>query len=557
MRKNVKILFFTMLMLAVSFVISGKETKAASKYMIKINKQQNVVTIYKDKGGKYKPYKAFVCSSGYATPVGTFYLKEKIRWHILDGPTYGQYCTRIHQSFLFHSVWYYEMQKPNTQSYIQYNKLGTTASHGCVRLTVGDAKWIYDNCPTGTKVVIYNSSNPGPLGKPSAIKVSGYAGWDPTDPDPANPWRNAKPKIEGVKNQKVPYDSKFNILKGVKVTNSTGFNAKKLLETKIYYKVGKKYKKVKKLSTTKPGKYKVVYRVTDEINRKAKKTAYYTVLTKVSVQKITLKKTKKTLYLGGKASQKKFTLKVKKITPKKATYKKVLFTSSDKSIVTVSKKGVVKAKKAGTAIITVTSTDGSNVSATCKVTVRQYAKNLTLTAPSTTVNVGVGMQLKALVTPTNTTNKKVTYTSSNTSVATVSASGMVKGLKPGTVTITAKTTDGSKLSASITIQFVYKYKETVTTVPSEVTVVTGTAISAMTADGTLPSQIVIKDEKGNTANAQVTWTSTDYSADVAGKYTVTGKVTLPTNWVGTIPSLSVQVTVQGAGSVSGSAIQNN
>ncbi len=555
MRKNVKILFFTMLMLAASLVISGKDTKAASKYMIKINKQQNVVTIYKDKAGKYKPFKAFVCSSGYATPVGTFYLKEKIRWHILDGPTYGQYCTRIHKSFLFHSVWYYEMKKPNTQSYIQYNRLGTTASHGCVRLTVGDAKWIYDNCPTGTKVIIYNSSNPGPLGKPSAIKVSGYAGWDPTDPDPANPWRSAKPKIDDVKSQNVAYDSNFNILKGVKVTNSTGFNAKKLLKTKVYYKVGKKYTKVKKLSTTKPGKYKVLYSITDEIGRKAKKTAYYNVLTKVSVQKITLKQTKKTLYLGGKASQKKFTLKVKKVTPKKATYKKVTYTSSDKSIATVSKKGVVKAKKAGTVIITVTSTDGSNVTATCKVTVRQYAKNLTLTAPSTTVNVGVGMQLKALVTPTNTTNKKVTYTSNNTSVATVSASGMVKGLKPGTVTITAKTTDGSKLSASITIQFVYKYTETVTDVPSELTVVTGTAISTMVSEGTLPSQIEIKDEKGNVANAKVTWTSTGYQADVPGKYVLTGTVSLPTNWVGTIPNLSVTVNVQSSGSVSGPAVQ--
>ena len=62
-----------------------------------------------------------------------------------------------------------------------YNRLGTTASHGCVRLTVKDAKWIFDHCPIGTKVVIYNANNPGPLGKPRAIKVPGVTGYDPTD----------------------------------------------------------------------------------------------------------------------------------------------------------------------------------------------------------------------------------------------------------------------------------------------------------------------------------------------------------------------------------------
>ena len=63
---------------------------------------------------------------------------------------------------------------------------------GCVRLTVADAKWIYDNCSIGTAVYFYdNAGNPGPLGKPKAKKLSnnsmGY--WDPTDPSPGNPWK--------------------------------------------------------------------------------------------------------------------------------------------------------------------------------------------------------------------------------------------------------------------------------------------------------------------------------------------------------------------------------
>ena len=51
-------------------------------------------------------------------------------------------------------MWYYE-KNPSTQSTVQFNKLGQTASHGCIRLSVGDAKWIYDNCALGTKAVSY------------------------------------------------------------------------------------------------------------------------------------------------------------------------------------------------------------------------------------------------------------------------------------------------------------------------------------------------------------------------------------------------------------------
>ncbi len=168
--------------------LSGQGATKKHPYMIKVNKQQNVVTIYKKgKKGTYKPHRAFVCSTGVATPTGTFSLGAKYRWHQLMGPSYGQYCTRIYKGVLFHSVWYYKPSK-NTQSYIQYNRLGTTASHGCIRLTVAASKWIYDNCPSGTKVVIYNSRNSGPLGKPKARKMSGYMGWDPTDPDPNNPY---------------------------------------------------------------------------------------------------------------------------------------------------------------------------------------------------------------------------------------------------------------------------------------------------------------------------------------------------------------------------------
>ena len=188
-------LFLVCFMIGIVTINSNKVRADEKPYYIKVNKTTNVVTVYKSNG---TPYKAFVCSTGNATPLGTFNTSQKLRWHVLNGPTYGQYCTRITGSILFHSVWYYNNKDYDSQSTVQYNKLGTTASHGCVRLTVADAKWIYDNCPMGTKVIIFKGdSSKDPLGKPVALKVSTSSkrGWDPTDPNPDNPYLKKAPTI--------------------------------------------------------------------------------------------------------------------------------------------------------------------------------------------------------------------------------------------------------------------------------------------------------------------------------------------------------------------------
>jgi len=154
-------------------------------YVIRVNKQRCTVTVYaKDgKNGYIIPVRSFVCSPGATTPTGTFYTPAKYRWHELMGPCWGQWNTRIVDGFLFHSVFYNSFQNNNALSVSAYNKLGTICSHGCVRLTAGDAKWIYDNCDLGTKVIIYNSSISGPFGKPSAYKLPYWHTWDPTDPN--------------------------------------------------------------------------------------------------------------------------------------------------------------------------------------------------------------------------------------------------------------------------------------------------------------------------------------------------------------------------------------
>ena len=166
-------------------------------YYIKVNYSANTVTVYKkDASGNYTvPVKAMICSTGADTSIynnGTYRTLGKARWGQLIGPVWGQYCTRVFGGVLFHSVPYLKQNDNSTLEYWEYDRLGQNRSLGCIRLTVADAQWLYNNCPVGTTVTFYGSSNPGPLGKPTAPKVTWagepYRGWDPTDPDPKNPW---------------------------------------------------------------------------------------------------------------------------------------------------------------------------------------------------------------------------------------------------------------------------------------------------------------------------------------------------------------------------------
>lgn len=173
-------------------------------YAVMVNKAANTVTIYKrDENGEYTiPYKAMVCSTGEDTPDGTYYTYDDpsnsswspyYPWWPLYGDVYGMYATGIVDSILFHSVPYYSPD-PGDLEYEEYNKLGTSASMGCVRLAVRDMMWIFSHCPEGTMVTFYDDADdPGPLGKPEPIRIdtsSPNRGWDPTDPDPDNPWNS-------------------------------------------------------------------------------------------------------------------------------------------------------------------------------------------------------------------------------------------------------------------------------------------------------------------------------------------------------------------------------
>lgn len=238
------------------FLMNGKETKAASGYVLKVNRKQNVITAYKNN----VPVRVMLCSTGKnnATPTGTYYTKAKMRWHELDGPVWGQYCTRITGHYLFHSVYYRGYNNNRKLAIDQYRKLGTQASHGCVRVTVEDAKWIYDNCSVGTKVVIYDSKDAGPLGKPSNIKVKTKSSgkWDPTDTDPSNPHYKYRPTITISKN------------KATTITVGTNYNLKSGVTAKDYKNknITSKIKVNGKVDTSTPGTYYLKYWVQDNRN---------------------------------------------------------------------------------------------------------------------------------------------------------------------------------------------------------------------------------------------------------------------------------------------------
>ena len=181
-------------------VDKNSKTNKTAAYYIKVNYGANVVTIYgKDANGDYTvPVKAMVCSTGTSTPKGGVYKTSRgFVWGTLFGGVYGMYSTRIVGHILFHSV-PYTAPRNDALEYWEYDKLGTKASMGCIRLTVADAKWIFNNCGTGTMVEFYSSADPGPLGKPSAPKISNNEqcrNWDPTDSIPGNPWFAEEEKI--------------------------------------------------------------------------------------------------------------------------------------------------------------------------------------------------------------------------------------------------------------------------------------------------------------------------------------------------------------------------
>lgn len=141
------------------------------------------------------------------------------------------------------------------------------------------------------------------------------------------------------------------------------------------------------------------------------------------------------------------------IYPTNATNKSVNWSSSDVSVASVSN-GLVSARSAGTATITCRAADGSGKYATCRVTVessRVYVSNISLNKTSASLDIGETVQLVASVSPSTASDKSVSWTSDDTSVAMVSSSGLVSARAAGSATITCRANDGSGKIAICTV----------------------------------------------------------------------------------------------------------
>lgn len=171
------------------------------------------------------------------------------------------------------------------------------------------------------------------------------------------------------------------------------------------------------------------------------------------------------------------------VVPSNATNKSVSWSSSNSAVASVSN-GVITAKSAGSATITVKTADGSKT-ATCNVTVKApevipgpepepiAVTGLTLSSESAEIATGNTYTIRYEVTPSNATNKSVTFSSSNTSVATVSSSGVVTAKAKGEAVITVTTLDGN---------FSKEFVVNVISVPASISAVSTMSTTATTAD---------------------------------------------------------------------------
>ena len=132
----------------------AQSQSSATNYLILVDTTKCRVGIFSGSQGRWSAIQYWLCSPGTSsTPTvkGSFTVKNRGKVFGKEGQYSCWYFTRFYGEYLFHSVLYY----PGSMTNIKDGRLGMQLSHGCVRLDINNAKWIYDNIPNGTKVYIY------------------------------------------------------------------------------------------------------------------------------------------------------------------------------------------------------------------------------------------------------------------------------------------------------------------------------------------------------------------------------------------------------------------
>ncbi|MDO5015708.1 MAG: L,D-transpeptidase [Eubacteriales bacterium] len=159
---------------------------------------EQVVAAFKvDANGKEQLVRAFPCSSGYVaghTPLGKYTMGLQTEEAWLFDNSLAQYGGQITGNILFHSLPSYDGSLNSGLKLTDLNSMGYAASHGCVRLFCVDAKWIYTYCPVGTPIEVLQNRGKTYDFVPKKVNYlrlkAGAPKWDPSDPDPHNPYHD-------------------------------------------------------------------------------------------------------------------------------------------------------------------------------------------------------------------------------------------------------------------------------------------------------------------------------------------------------------------------------
>ena len=189
-------------------------------YFLEVDVANQVTKVYtRDENGEFTVlYRTFLCSTGttgYPSTIGTFTLTER-RALWAQFPKWGngtaQYWTQINDSIAFHSV-IYEDYDPTKLKVSSFRKLGSRASHGCIRLTLPDAKWIYNNCGAGTQVWIHDDAEKDPelvaAVRPASVNPNTHSNYITPTPtikpvyDSGNPPETVRKLKDGSKGEDV------------------------------------------------------------------------------------------------------------------------------------------------------------------------------------------------------------------------------------------------------------------------------------------------------------------------------------------------------------------
>lgn len=241
-------------------------------------------------------------------------------------------------------------------------------------------------------------------------------------------------------------------------------------------------------------------------------TCKVTVTKKIDVTSVSLNKSSKTMNKG-----KTFQLKAT-ISPSNASNKNVTWKSNNTSVATVTSSGLVTAKGNGTAKIICTTKDGK-YTAVCNITVKTKVKGVTLNKDKLSLYLDGTSQLTATVSPKSATNKKVTWTSSDKSVATVNSSGKITAKSVGTAVITCTTKDGNyKASCIVTVSKYVKVKGVKLNKTSKTLYVSNTYKLKATVS---PSNASNKAVKWSSSNKNVATVNSNGKVTAVGKGTAT------------------------------------